>query len=383
MKTILLLALAFFGGISVSPANETPKGKKSILQPDERMGIMISPEKVERIPQYGLRDFTSDPLPDANGRWILGLRLQDDLTSRDDRKPATFDWSRDDSIGKESAVVDAAVLLDIYMRTGVGKPFNYDPKEMAFRFTLGAEWERNDGGGDLEKDIRRYTFGAKFNMFPDSFGNWSATNQPMEFGVTYQENIISGEEMFTFDIDYFPSFTLPFMKNLLIGGRSFYKEGEFMKFVERDRRPRSVVVENAKDIDFDDIANGFGLIEPDLVDEASGCYFFLRPDVGVQFGEGDSLGDLIDNFGDGHLTYGLETGLGISTEWFGRFVLSYRLQGLVPFDNDMPSRLFHEAGLTWKGELTPTSINFTYQRGEQAPTFNDVDVFKVGIGARF
>lgn len=317
------------------------------------------------------------------------LRLQSDLDSEPaNAKPATLQWQND--AGSEAWMTTSAVITEFYF-PGLNGPFlrSNTNDGIGFHLVAGAAWDRFDGDED-QIDSRKFKLLGEFVAFPGTLGKVMNSSQLMKVGVSYEEDAVKDVDRFTLDIQWNPAIGVPVtfgggddekIRTLWIGGRTYIKDGKFISNQEVMRANDAIETIHRQFATGQISAPAY---QRAIEDQLPKLYLSIKPDLGLELGESEEFSDVLNNFSDGAVRYGIEAALSLNgpLKLPGKLELVYKLIGRSFFDGG-ENHLFHDASVVYKGKYLPMSVSASYEYGENAPDYEKRDLVKVGVGLKF
>ena len=336
-----------------------------------------------------------DPFPVSG----ITIHMQNDYRSpRSEAQPFHLGWT-DANKGGESQTsyeVDGALMAGLRIpRTWFGdeafKWLKYDPKNRRTLLFVGAEWDvLNASSGP--RDTRTY-FGhleTQINHLNNSSVGKNDPADVLKIGGVYQEDRELGNERWAMYIDWEPvieqlfgDLQLPGIKRSLgltaLGRKRFSGnasgEGGSQKSLASEQDPKTANTTRA----VKSIASG------EVIEFGSrGSYFFLDPNLALEIGDinwqdGFQHEDLHGHFLRGEVL----TGVGLIGE---RFQISYRAMAHAPLE-DLDQIFWHHRATALFRPLIhkeiPLSLDISYTKGQDAPSFEDEEIWSVGLGIKF
>ncbi len=394
------LGLAPFStGIKAVPFLENQRSSGPLLGYDKnKPNLTIKPDAIKGKIYYPLSDVI--PARTDGGEYLSGyqylplifFRIQDNLNSKPfDAQPGSIVWTNDREAANESMMINAALLMDMYF-PGVGSGnrnlFGFSSDNM-FHLLIGAELNRFDSGGAAaEVDIRRYSAlmefspGALLNL-PTVGGEAGKARQTMTLGWVFEDDVIQDAQRHSIQLRYAPLFNLLSDKlHMFVGARSYYKK--FFDFYSEEEVSKELQKANDAKIAISGLSSA--VVQADKAnaavatgDQPFNSYFYLRPKVGLDYGQVSSSSVLKGEIPDLTLNYLIETGLSFNKE---TFQIGYRLNGVTGIGKS-GTHVIHELFAQVTPHGWPGKLFCTYKRGELAPSFVDVDLLQIGLGVKF
>ncbi|TLD69859.1 hypothetical protein FEM03_16195 [Phragmitibacter flavus] len=327
--------------------------------------------------------------PNTEEKFVMILRLQSDLESEPgNARPATFEWQNDS--GSESWMTKSAVITEFYF-PGIGGPlFRANTNDgIGFHVVAGASWDRFDGDED-QIDSRKFKLLGEFVAFPATIGRVMNSSQLVKVGVTYEEDAVRDLDRYTLDLHWNPAIGLPVwfsggsdqkIRTLWIGGRTYIEDGKFIYNEEVMKTNANIREARRRYAAGELTAPGF---QEAVEQELPSTYLSVKPDVGLELGESEEFSDVLSNFTEGAVRYGIEVALSFREplKLPGKVDFVYKLIGRTFFDGG-DNHVFHEASVVYKGKYLPMSVSASYEYGENAPDYVKRDLVKVGVGLKF
>jgi hypothetical protein len=331
---------------------------------------------------------------------LIFFRIQDDITSKPmDSEPGTFLWENDQNANRQSTMLNAALITDMYF-AGVGGFGRYSSEGM-FHLQLAIEAERFDSGKTTpDIDIRRYSAFAEFSpggLLGIRSIRKDHPRQLMTIGWTYEDDMVADVQRNSFQLKYTPSFNLPgSFLDMFVGERSFF-DGLFQFFDPEKLKKREGAIATASDQSETqgqkadkalskaeqlsrERMNGLrSQTAPLMSKQEFKHFFYLRPNVGLDYGDASISSVLRTGIPDLNLLYTVETGLSFFHEavHFG-----YRLTGYTGLSEGR-TNVGHEFFVRAAPSGWPVQMFATYRQGKIAPSFTSVDVVQIGVGVKF
>lgn len=277
------------------------------------------------------------------------LRVRKDFQfDNEDTPGAEFLYQKD--AGQDSAMdVHATIMLDTYVGTmGKNLPF----------FRLGAEFDRSTLEADKEENTQR------FYALLTLRGAWLDSPQPVQFGAVYDRDALHDTSGWKLILNWEPRFL---MKNgFTLGNRQFYKAPFTLANANESKEAEKA---------------------PPLssANEAHQTFTFIRPTLSLESALSDlANGATRDEAADSALCicYGLHAGIGL---FKGRVTLSGSIKGAHPIEDVGESHFFTELRAEFRPYVDSESISafISWQKGETAPTYQNIDRVSAGLTVKF
>ena len=307
-------------------------------------------ESPKRLPNTVLK-------PSKDHNTVFALRLQNHYAATaEDAKPAQFQYTREN--GAEAWDTSAALILDIYSRLDAanGALFHFDPDDLAFKWSFGADWQKVTGG---EKPSDFQTFFAAVEAWP--LGKDAQNGAVLRGGVAYERDELVGVDDWSYTLRVEPVL--------------------FDFFGKRKMFNSDADKELAK------TANVRGLssarIDHQMVLNQSGDSYFIRPFADLKTSSGDEIRKLQD-LSDVNVVYGVNAGVNLFSD---RLTLVYSAKGVEPINSGGASHNYQEVQLRWTPGFKHVtwgnvSVFASYITGEAPPTYVEQDLFQVGLGIK-
>ncbi len=318
----------------------TPQVLSGMVEP-----VNFSPDEANSFLRLGVnRVLLAEP-----GETHLRLRVRKDFQfDNEDTPGAEFLYQKD--AGQDSTMdLHATVMLDTYVGAmGDKLPF----------FRIGAEYDRSTMEADKEENTQRYY--ALLTLR----GAWVDSPQPVQFGAVFERDGVHDTQGWKLILNWEPRFLA--QNGFTLGNRQFYKGFLDVADAEDAKSASKAAPLSAANRDHD-------------------TFTFIRPTVSLESALNDlSNGASIDEAADSALCvcYGLHAGIGL---FKGRVTLSGSIKGAHPVEDLGESHFFTELRAEFRPYLESESISafVSWQKGETAPTYQNIDRVSAGLSVKF
>lgn len=302
------------------------------------------------------------------------LRVQNNLDVNESKvQSATFSWVDDAALG-EFWNLDAAVIMDFYLMKNRLHLFEYNPRGNAVHFRAGFSWDRITAGGEgAETDVREAFVGLSFFPQDERPGSIKGLQQsPMQVGLTYKEDAITGTDQWSIDLNYQPrlfswlGYDIPFLKE--------HRQQVVQSTSAKNPQPQQLAGTSPRE-------GSMHPRDPALPLGEVPAYFYFRPNFTLSSVLDDLRDDGEADLADYQISWGGRCGVAFFNDCVQ---LSYRIVGVSPVERLDDPFVFQEV----RAELQPTRrqpLRFvaSYTNGERAPAFKREDRFMLSVGLRF